>query len=263
MRERFNSGGRAAFSLSPGNWTATVSVINAAGEIIGSASGAAAITAGKTTSIEIPVAIDTSRKDIAYFAITSPISAEGKFSDTNMIKVYVPAETATGNMDFTLTHTGVSISPASGARNFSSSQTFTVTAENSSTKTYTVTVVGISWPTTWAGYGLTGLPQPAGTTVVDVEEDDTFFGIIEYDLSVTLQDVDNTAYESLLANIAAQFGSPAVSQNQGGVRTDKFEKTDAVVYTIKLRLDMNAQNDEITIRADRRLLSGAFPPAWW
>jgi hypothetical protein len=263
---RFNSGGRAAVSLSPGNWTVTVSVINAAGETIGSGSAAAVITAGETTSVQIPVAIDTSRKAITSFAITSPVSAEGKFSsDGTAIKVYVPAGITSTNMGFTLIHTGRSVNPASGTLlNFSSPQTFTVTAEDSSTRTYTVTVIPIAWPAaSWATYGLTGLTQPAGTTIVDLEEDSTLIGIIQDDLSVTLKHIGNAAYENLQAQIKVLLGNPVSAQNPGnGTRMDKFEKQD-VLYTIKVRLDMDTHNDEIIIRANKRLLSVLFPPDWW
>ncbi|MDR1098849.1 MAG: DUF5018 domain-containing protein [Treponema sp.] len=257
---RFNSGERAAVSLSPGNWTVTVGVINAAGETIGDGSAEAVITAGKTTSVQIPVAIDTSRKDITSFAITSPVSAEGKFSpDGTAITVYVPAGTT--SMGFTLTHTGRSVNPASETPlNFDSPQTFTVTAEDSSTRTYTVTVIALAWPAAgWAAYGLAGLTQPAGTTIVGMEEDNTL--TVQYDLSVTLDHIDNAAYENLRAQIQGHLGNPVSAQNQdNGTRTDKFEKPDGL-YTIRVRLD--TQNDEISIRADKRLLSAVFPPAWW
>jgi hypothetical protein len=261
---RFNSGGRAAVSLSPGNWTVTVSAINAAGETIGSGSGAAVITAGETTSIQIPVTIDTSRKDITSFTITSPVSAEGKVSlDGTAIKVYVPAGTISASMGFTLIHTGRSVHPAPGTPlDFSLPQTFTVMAEDSSTKTYTVKVVDIAWPASWATYGLTGLTQPAGTTIVGLEEDNTLVGIIRYDLSVTLGHIDNAAYENLQGQIMVNLNSPTVSQNPGnGTRTDKFEKQDSL-YTIRVRLDMDTRNDEIVIRADRKLFS-VVPPDWW
>jgi hypothetical protein len=263
---RFNSGGRAAVPLSPGDWTVTVSVINAAGETIGSGSTAVVITAGKITSVQIPVAIDTGRKDITSFAITSPVSAGGKISsDGTAIKVYVPAGTTSTSMDFTLIHTGRSVNPAPETPlNFSSPQTFMVTAEDSSTRTYTVTVIAIAWPAeSWATYGLTGLTQPAGTTIVGLEEDNTLVGIIQYELSVTLEHIGSAAYEDLRAQITGKLGNPTVSQNpDNGTRTDKFEKQDGL-YTIRVKLDMDTRNNEIIIRADKRLLSSLFPPAWW
>jgi hypothetical protein len=264
LTEYFNSGGSAAVSLIPGNWTVTLGVLNAAGETIGSSGPVtAAITAGKTTSIEIPVVIDKDRKDIASFAITSPVSAQGVINpDTNTIKVYVPAGTSTASMNFTLIHTGASVNHSSETPlNFGSSQTFTVTAEDSTTKSYTVSVVYIAWPGTWADYDLSGLAQSAGTTVVALEEDDIVFGLFQHDLSVTLKNISSAAYDSLLTGITG-FGTPTVSYNLGGIRMDKFEKPNGL-YTIRVRLDMDTQNDQITIRADKRLLSAIFPPDWW
>jgi hypothetical protein len=264
IAERFNAGGRAAVFLSPGDWTVTVSAVNAADETIGSSSAVAIIMAGETTSVQMPVAIDTSRKDITSFVITSPVSAEGKVSlDGTTIKVYVPVGTDKTSMDFTLIHTGVFINSTPGtALDFSSDRTFMITAEDKSTKAYTVKVVGITWPSTWADYDLSGLAQPLGTQVANVEEDDTIGGIVQYDLSVTLNNIDNATYESLLSAITTKLGNPiSGSQNFDGIRMDKFQKTS--LYMIRVRLDMNLRNDEIVIRADRRLLSAVFPPTWW
>jgi hypothetical protein len=67
----------------------------------------------------------------------------------------------------------------------------------------------------------------------------------------------------LQTQIKDQLGDPVSSQNPGnGDRTDKFEQQDGL-YTIRARLDMDAHNDEMTIRIDKRLLSAAFPPNWW
>jgi hypothetical protein len=273
----FNSGDRAAVSLIPGNWTVTVSVLNAAGETIGSGSAAAAVTAGETTSIEIPVvisAIGTSRNDITSFAITSPVSAEGVIGSTT-ITVYVPDETATTSMNFTLIHTGVSINHSPGIPlNFSSPQTFTVTAEDATTKSYTVTVISLAaaetWPsaTTWETYGLAGLPQPSGTTVDAVNETNTtfLFLTVNNELSVTLGgSINDTVYDDLKTHIAAKLGSSVSSQNSGGIRVDTFEKSLTIRdlwSKVWVSLKMDTGNNEISIKAGRRsALSSA--PDWW
>jgi hypothetical protein len=281
ITEHFNSGARAAVSLSPGNWTVTVSALNAAGEIIGSSgSVTAAITAGKTTSIPMSIFIDTSRNSITSFAATRPVSAKGIISpDTNTIEVYVPGGTGTTNMDFTLIHTGASISPSPGTPlDFSSSKTFTVTAEDSSTQSYTVRVIPLAggtgaWPsgTTWETYGLAELTQPEGTTVDAVDEtaDEVFFGAITVinELSVTLRGtINDTAYEGLKTQITTKLDSPDFSQNSGGIRVDKFEKELTMLFVpyavIRVMLDMNAGNGEIIIRADRKV-PGMSAPDWW
>ncbi|MDR1410577.1 MAG: DUF5018 domain-containing protein [Spirochaetaceae bacterium] len=245
----FNSGGNAAVSLVPGSWTVTVSVLNAAGETIGEGTAAAAISAGETTSIQIPIAIDTSRKDITSFAITSPVSAEGVI-DSATITVYVPGETPTTNMDFTLVHTGASVNYSPETRDFSSPKTFTVRAEDSSTKFYTVRMVpALPWPsdTTWETYGLAGLRQPEGTIVSDMDEIDILS--IYKKVSVTLKKINDDAYANLRAQIMAELGEPS-SQNTGdGIREDEFTNMETF-FSFSRRtanLAMDAERNEIII----------------
>ena len=60
---------------------------------------------------------------------------------SNQIKLTVPYGTNVTNLAPTITHTGISISPASGvSKNFSNPVTYTVTATDNSTQTYQVTV---------------------------------------------------------------------------------------------------------------------------
>jgi hypothetical protein len=273
LTEYFNSGGSAAVSLIPGNWTVTLSVLNAAGETIGSSGPVtAAITAGKTTSIQIPVVIDKDRKDIASFAITSPVSAEGVIG-TNTIAVYVPDGTGTTNMNFTLVHTGVSINHLPGTPlNFSSPQTFTVTAEDSTTKSYTVKVISLAaaetWPssTAWETYGLAGLTQPTGTAVDAANEtnNEFLFLTVNNELSVTLSgSINDTVYEGLKMDIQTELGSPASSQNSDGTREDRFEKTLNILdLWSKVWVSLKMENNEIIIKANRRPAFSSAPD-WW
>jgi hypothetical protein len=124
---------------------------------------------------------------------------------------------------------------------------------------------------TWETYGLTGLTQPAGTTVTDVNEavNEVFFGVITVvnDLSVTLGGtINDTAYASLQTDIKTELGNPVSSQNSGGIRVDKFEKNLTVLLipyaVIRMRLEMNTGNGEIIIRVDRRV-PGMSAPDWW
>jgi hypothetical protein len=82
-------------------------------------------------------------RNIVAFNVTSPVTAVGLIDeDTHTITLPVPAGTNLSNMTTSITHTGASISPASGtARNFSSPQTYTVTAMNGETQAYTVTAI--------------------------------------------------------------------------------------------------------------------------
>ncbi|MDR1306990.1 MAG: hypothetical protein LBK74_05410, partial [Treponema sp.] len=70
-------GDSVSIPLSPGDWAVTVTVLNAAGQSIGSGVAPATIETGKTTVVGIPVSIDTTGNDITRFALTSPVSAQG------------------------------------------------------------------------------------------------------------------------------------------------------------------------------------------
>ncbi|MBL9019692.1 MAG: Ig-like domain-containing protein [Myxococcales bacterium] len=76
-------------------------------------------------------------KDITRFTLAG---VDGTINGTS-IAVTVPFGTNILSAAPTIVHTGVSVSPPSGiAQNFSTPKSYTVTAENGSTKTYTVTV---------------------------------------------------------------------------------------------------------------------------
>jgi hypothetical protein len=135
-------------------------------------------------------------------------------------------------MHFTLTHTGVSVSPAPGtALDFSFPQTFTVTAENGQTKTYTVTVrpganppstnppstnppatnPPTEWPSsgTWQSYGLAALAQPEGTTV-------SAAGVSSGALIVSLQNADIAAFTNLAGQIETLTGGVGTTSSISG-----------------------------------------------
>jgi hypothetical protein len=93
-------------------------------------------------------AAPSSAKDITAFKFPAAPGAEtviGAVPDpddgTYPLAVWVPAGTSLGSLVPVITHTGVGISPPSGtALSFNTPQTYTVTAEDGSTKTYRVTV---------------------------------------------------------------------------------------------------------------------------
>jgi hypothetical protein len=176
-------------------------------------------------------------------------------------------------MNFTLVHTGASVSPSPGTPlNFASPQTFTVTAEDSTTKSYTVSVIFLAaagtWPssTTLETYGLTGLTQPAGSTVDAVNEtNNTFlFLTVNNELSVMLGGtINNTVYEGLKTDIQTKLGVPGTSHDSGGTREDRFEKTLTILdLWSKVWVSLKMENNEIIIKANRRpAISSA--PDWW
>jgi hypothetical protein len=103
---------------------------------------------GKTKSYLVTVTpTPSTTKDITQFRLPAAPGAEtviGAVPDpdgTYPLAVWVPAGTSLGNLAPVITHTGASITPASGTpQDFNAPQTYTVTAEDGSVKTYKVTV---------------------------------------------------------------------------------------------------------------------------
>jgi hypothetical protein len=115
-----------------------------------------------------------SAKAITAFAITSPPSV-GVITGT-AIAVTVPYGTPVTGLVPAITHTGAGISPASGeARDFTTPVSYTVTAADGSTVTYTVTVTfildNVTDIATWIdeqtalGYGTAANPVPLALAV--------------------------------------------------------------------------------------------------
>ncbi len=86
--------------------------------------------------------LKSSGKDITAFSFNglSPAVTGVIYKPGNTISITVPHGTNITTLAATITHTGKSISPAAGVHNFTSPVTYMVTAEDNSTKTYTVTV---------------------------------------------------------------------------------------------------------------------------
>jgi hypothetical protein len=149
-----------------------------------------------------------------------------------MIVVSVPFGTNRTGMNFTVTHTGASISPAPGTPlDFTSPQTFMVTAANGQQKTYTVTV-NLSessipdggtavWPSTaiWQNYGLTsGLTQPSGTTVSAAM-------ISSGTLAVSLENADTTALNNLENQLTTVLGVTPTTTSVSGLSIYEYAYT--------------------------------------
>jgi hypothetical protein len=141
LTHRARPGDAVSFTLVPGQWTVSVRVLNAAAEDIGGAEGAALVEAGKDSALRLPLAVDTDRKDIKAFGISSPAAVAGTIDeDLRSIVVAAPAGTDLRAAVFWATHTGVSIRPAPGETIDCSGGPviFTVTAEDGSAKDYTL-----------------------------------------------------------------------------------------------------------------------------
>jgi hypothetical protein len=98
-------------------------------------------TAMSGFAVVLPVEANEA-KSITAFRITSPVSATGIINEVaKTITLNVPNGTPVTSMAVSITHTGASVSPVSGATvNFAAPQTFTVTALDTTTQVYTVTV---------------------------------------------------------------------------------------------------------------------------
>src|SRR3569833_2912034 len=96
----------------------------------------AADTTTKSYTVTVTIALD-SAKDITKFTIDG---VDGAISGTN-ISLTLPFGTDPTNLTPTITIAGVGVGPAGGvAHDFSAPATYTVTAQDNTTKSYTVTV---------------------------------------------------------------------------------------------------------------------------
>jgi hypothetical protein len=107
---------------------------------------------GKTRSYTVTVTkTPSSSKDLTRFdfpgvagsetVIGAVPGADGSYP----VSVFVPAGTDLGNLSPDIVYSGISIGPESGVpQDFNGPQTYTITAEDGSTKTYTVTTTPLS-----------------------------------------------------------------------------------------------------------------------
>jgi len=114
-------------------------VINGQGDTLASLSSKT--ISGKRINAYSSLSYLSSAKLISSFAFTSPEATGVIDNDNHTIAVTVPYGTSPSSLTPTVTFEGASVSPASGvAQDFSSPVTYTVTALDSSTLAYTVTV---------------------------------------------------------------------------------------------------------------------------
>lgn len=89
-----------------------------------------------------PATAAASDKAITSFSLNSPEVSGVIDESSHTIRMKVPADTNTSALIPSISHTGISINPASGvSNNFSSPVQYTVTAEDGTTQVYTVMVV--------------------------------------------------------------------------------------------------------------------------
>jgi hypothetical protein len=119
------------------------------------------VTAADGTTQDYTVTVTVAAnpaKDITAFSFTTP-AATGIITGT-AIAVTVPYGTVVTSLTPTIIHTGASISPT-GAQNFTSPVTYTVTAADGTTQDYTVTVTVA--PDIWDGITFTAITEGDGS----------------------------------------------------------------------------------------------------
>ncbi|HBM45802.1 MAG: Ig domain protein group 2 domain protein [Parcubacteria group bacterium GW2011_GWF2_38_76] len=93
------------------------------------------------TTASGPDVVSSSNKDISSFSISSQVGTTTINQTTHTVSMVVPFGTDVTAFSPTITHTGLFISPSGGtAQDFTTPQTYTVTAIDSSTQEYTVSV---------------------------------------------------------------------------------------------------------------------------
>ncbi len=125
----------------------------------------AADSTTKTYTINVNVAPNTA-KDITGFTI---LGVSGTIAGNN-ISLTVPYGNSLTSLTPTITITGASVSPASGvARDFTNAVTYTVTADDSTTKTYTVTVTAaLNSAKDITGFTILGVSGTVGADTVSL-----------------------------------------------------------------------------------------------
>ncbi|WP_199271495.1 DUF5018 domain-containing protein [Cellulophaga sp. L1A9] len=151
-------------------------------------------------------------KDITDFAING---VDGTITGTN-ISVTLPAATDVTALEPTVTHTGATVSPASGvAQDFTSPVIYTITAEDASMQEYTVTVTMTQSDskdiTTFTIDGVDGtitgtdiiLTLPSTTDVTELEPTVTHTGATVSPVSGVAQDFTNPVIYTVTAEDAS------------------------------------------------------------
>ena len=202
----FPAGANASIPLAVGDWNIKVSVLNAADEDIALANNTAfvSIEEGKTSSVRMPISIDTTRQEIKSFTILGPgnKSYMGRIDETTLtttgIHVFVPVGLTANPLRFTAVHTGRSIDPPSGSeQDFSYPLSMNVYSEqnpNTLPKIYVVTVeesdLGYWIPASvLEQYGLALLGKPSAA------DSDVTAATVNGELNITVTNTNKTVFD--------------------------------------------------------------------
>ncbi|MDR1949493.1 MAG: SUMF1/EgtB/PvdO family nonheme iron enzyme, partial [Spirochaetaceae bacterium] len=177
----------------------------------------------------------SSAKDITALSING---VTGNINGT-AITVTLPYGTSVSSLTPVVTHTGASYSPT-GAQNFSSQKTYTVTAANSSTKIYTVTVVveDPPWDVTVGNVGFNLVSVPAGS----FQRDSTAANITTITKAYRMGEtaVTQDLWQAVMENNPSYYqGSsqlPVNGETQGKRPVETVSWYDAITFCNKLSL---------------------------
>jgi hypothetical protein len=133
----------------------------------------AADGSAKNYTVTVNVTPASSAKDIISFSVAGVNGVVG----ANTVTVAVPLWTSLTLSPTIVVSDGATVSPASGtAQDFSNPKTYTVRAENGSTKTYTVTVVVTTWTGANVSFSGTANYRPFNGTI----SGNSFSGTVNY-----------------------------------------------------------------------------------
>jgi hypothetical protein len=213
---------------------------------------------------------DTTRQPYGLINLTQPsgttVQTTAVSSGTLMVFLQNADATALGgliNQIETVTgSTGTTSGPVSGYTLYEllytyGSRSFTLTITHHPSGTLYLAVEPddpggfLIWPgnARWAVFGLSGLTQPALTTLTDVTETNNPYEL----LSVTLGSTISTVYDDLLAQVTAKLGNPYDSNtNSDGARDATFMVAGSPTLMVILEKD---SSNNVTVTA----INGPIP----
>ena len=283
----FPYGTPVSVTLLAGNWNITVSVLNAAGQIIGYSPATVIIESGKTAVIPMSIKIDATRNSITSFGMSwynlyeERISSFYSFIEDDpggsygKITLYVGENTgydSVGDITVYFIHTGAKIviptviGPPGSSLTSGSSLPFIdlltyglkVTAEDGNDRIYTIEVKEVPYGgwnyifyTNWNDipWASYNLPDLSQPSGTELY---TAVGFSEFGASVVyaaLNNADNTKYESLLNQIIGILGpQTSTPSSPGSYRTDTFTFV-GIGYSTEVILNFDSYEGTIDIEA--------------
>jgi hypothetical protein len=236
------------FSLKPGSG----STQNFGGPVVYTVTGRNGAKRYYTVTVQLTKA---STKDITSFSFPdipnseTVIGGEPNADGAYPLIVWVPAIPAGVNLNSltpAITHTGISINPAGGAADFTTSQPYTVTAEDGSTKTYTVSVKALGGETkVITSFVFNNVPVSGGTVRAA--------GSIDQDSYVITVVVPPTAAVSALAPTLTYIGNSIAGPGGNPQTANPFTDTSrnfagSQTYTVR---DQSGNGQPYTVNVIR------------